>query len=449
MTHPHQQHATRRIIVVGAGIAGLAAAHALAKQGHHVTVLEQDTRVGGRIRTDHLGGMALDTGAAFLAHFYRRTFALIRELRLAPAIAPIPTTAAILRDGRLYRVWPNVRVALTPLISTRSKLALLRVALSILRRYPALDVRDFPRAARFDTRSVAAYSRQFFPEEVLEYVMQPPLAGIFYWTPEHTSQSLLFLALKAVLGVRGIAISTLKGGLEQLPQALATRLDVRLNTGVQHITPDLAGGYRVSAVHQGVRYDFHADGVVCATTASAVPHFIPGLNVAQHAFFRSIAYSSTAVAIFPLDAHLPSDFYSLFLPRREAPSAATALIQSGKIPALPPDRDALLVYANGQIGPRLCAASDADILATLYADICRHVPPYARVPAPASGHVVRWNAALPLFDVGHIQRLRQFAAGDIEQGALVFAGDYLGGPFIEGAILSGEAAAARLQDLLQ
>jgi phytoene dehydrogenase-like protein len=55
-----------RVIVVGAGFAGVGAARLLMTKGYHVTVLEASDRQGGRVKTNHHLGMAIDLGASWL-----------------------------------------------------------------------------------------------------------------------------------------------------------------------------------------------------------------------------------------------------------------------------------------------------------------------------------------------------------------------------------------------
>jgi oxygen-dependent protoporphyrinogen oxidase len=88
-------------------------------------------------------------------------------------------------------------------------------------------------------------------------------------------------------------------------------------------------------------------------------------------------------------------------------------------------------------------------LALLLTDLRQAGAEYEVADRVLFSRAFRWPHALPYFDVGHIRRLSKFAGGEIETGRVVFAGDYLGGPFIEGAVTSGQAAARRLLESFQ
>jgi oxygen-dependent protoporphyrinogen oxidase len=92
---------------------------------------------------------------------------------------------------------------------------------------------------------------------------------------------------------------------------------------------------------------------------------------------------------------------------------------------------------------------DQAIVEALLADLSRAGAAYEVRGHVTSTHVQRWAQALPVFDVGHLQKLKTFAEQPIERAGLVFAGDYLGGPFIEGAVTSGYAAAQSLAAVLR
>src|ERR1039458_6589183 len=91
-------------VVIGAGIAGLTAAHELSKLGYGVIVLEKDQRVGGRIRTEVVDGIPLDVGAGFIANFYENTLQLLKELDLTQFLIPIPGVGAVVRNGHLVQL---------------------------------------------------------------------------------------------------------------------------------------------------------------------------------------------------------------------------------------------------------------------------------------------------------------------------------------------------------
>lgn len=435
----------QHIVVIGAGVAGLAAARRLTAAGARVTVLERGQCVGGRVSTAETEGCHYELGAEFLASFYTRTLALVEELGLGRDLRRIPSSAAILRGGRLHSLWASARVALTPLVSPRDKLALSYLLGSLVRHGPLLDLRAFHRAHPIDDASVSAYAQAHLSDDLLEYVLQPALSGIFYWTPERTSRALLLLVLRAGLSrAAGLQLYTMREGLGQIPRAMAAGLDVRLRAETLAVEPDGAG-FRVRARLAGAPAELRCDGVVCATTASAVPRLMPWLDAERRAFFNAVGYSATAQLAAGTRRRLPRGYYGLLFPRRETPLLASATLQTVKhSQAAPRGRDVLCIHMAGPATAALRECDDDVLAAAMLGELRRLAPRYDPSPHLAFQRVTRCPEALPEFDVGHFRRLQRFARGEIERGGLAFAGDYIGGPFVEGAILSGEQAADRL-----
>jgi len=434
------------VIVIGAGMAGLAAARRLAGAGAMVTVLEKNASAGGRVFSPLHDGVAVDVGAQFLAGFYTETFKLIRELGLGGELVRVPGTAAVLRAGRLHPLWPDARLAFTGLLSTSSKLRLAHTLAQVLIHWRELDFTDFPKAAALDVRSVADYARQALDDDVLDYAVQPLLASLLDWTPEGTSQAMLFVLLKAGLGIR---LFTLREGLQQLPRAMAAKLPVYYDSEVLSIASAPAGSYRLQARVAGRDQDFQADGIVCAVPAPVVAGIFPGLGESQRAFFAEAKYSANLMAVVEVNRRLPINLYAVLFPQREAQSLAAASVQSVKSARLvPPSQDVLVMSPSGPAGQALYDRDDQTVVDKLLADLIAAGPAYDVRAAVTGCRVYRWPQAIPVFDVGHLRRLKTFREQPIETGSLVFAGDYLGGPFIEGAVNSGLAAAERLLERL-
>ncbi|NJN18865.1 MAG: FAD-dependent oxidoreductase [Oscillochloris sp.] len=434
------------MIVVGAGVAGLAAARRLRRAGKRVLVLEQADMVGGRVQTAMIAGCQYELGAEFLASFYTRTLALIAELGLNHELRPIPSRAAVFRAGRLHTLWPNPRVALTRLIRTRNKLSLSYLVGSLMRHNGLLDLQRFARAYPIDDTDVSTYAARHLSDELLEYVLQPALSGIFYWTPERTSRALLLIVLRAGLSrPTGLQLLTLRKGLNQLPQAMAHDLDVRQAVRVRAVER-YSHGFLVRTSGGAAPTELRCAGVVVATTAAVVPQLCPWLDADRLEFFRAVRYSRTAQLTVGA-ANLPQSHYGLLFPRRETPFLASATLQGVKNPhSSPPGREAFCLHMSGPAANALHELDNDRLAALMLSELRRLLPAY--YPGdPLFRQVSRWPEALPEFDVGHFARLQHFAEGAIELPGLTFAGDYVGGPFIEGAIVSGEQAAERLLQL--
>jgi len=256
---------------------------------------------------------------------------------------------------------------------------------------------------------------------------------------------MLFIMLKQAIRARRMGVQG--GGISALPEKLAASVDVRLGAKVDEVRQRPGGGYLVRAVVDGQEHLLTADGIVCATTATQVPLMLPELGPEQHAFFSSIRYSTTVCVALPSGGDCLAPYDGVLFPRRETRQLAAATRRSadGSRYGL---RDVLLLFATSEGACALQDADDETVVSSLVADLLKAMPALHLERNPRSATLRRWPEALPIFDVGHLHALRRFAQGELESGALVFAGDYLGGPFIEGAVTSGLAAAARLLDRL-
>jgi oxygen-dependent protoporphyrinogen oxidase len=433
---------TKHVVVIGGGLAGTSAAHWLVAQGYRVTIIEQHERLGGRIHSHVVHGAAVEMGAGFLTKGYTNLWAFLEQSGLADRLYTQRGSTGVVRDGHITMVTPRT-LAGSQLLSWGAKLQALPVLRQTLRAWRVLDPHDFGAFAQYDIRAVSEMFTGTYGKEFMERAIQPMLNGYFYWTPEHTSQAMLLLLCKAFFSHRTYR---LQGGLQRIPETAAQGSTILLAHTVQ--TVEVSGTQAVIHVrHNGTLRTLTADGVVCATTASVVPKLFPHLTDEQKQFFAAVEYSSGALIARTYNQQATHGDKALVFPRGEGTDLSAVTVSPE--PAAPGKSRMATVktYASGTTGKAWGALSDTALTARLLHEM---EPVRSAVltneSRPVATHVQRWPEALPYFDVGHHKRLHAFEQGDIEDAGqpLVFAGDYLGGPFMEGAFTSGVQAAKRL-----
>jgi oxygen-dependent protoporphyrinogen oxidase len=425
------------VVVVGAGLAGLAAAHELTAAGHETIVLEREDRAGGRVRTTELDGLTVDLGAHFVSPRYATVRRLIAHAGLEPSLRPIGPSycTGVFVDGRFHyldfgRPLEVARyTALSP--AQRARLGLM-----------ALPIARSARAARFfDMASVAAVDcaapQRLLGAEAVERVFAPLSQALCGYSTDQVSLPLLTLGARFPLG-RPL---TLDGGLGTLGPALARRLPVRHGCEVSLVERE---GDRVR-VHAGGAGggSLEADAVVLATTASAALRIWPGAAGPARELLAGTGYSRHFHAYFKTTGHH----------RRTAPDGRPVYMEvfpAGRdrepishisFAATDPAAHAGLVFVAAKPDAVARVGDDEALADALQAQLERlHPELAAEVTARAT---VRWDEKVPLFPRGRarqLARLRERVTGPVQ-----LAGDYLYGPLIEAAALSGVAAARRVR----
>ncbi len=258
-------------MVIGAGLAGLAAARELSLAGVEVLVLEAGDQVGGRVRTDCIDGLRLDRGFQVHNPAYPEASRILdhEALQLHPLAAGIGIR---LPDGRLMRLGdPRKHLgwglrALGP--STGSPAAKARLA-----RYVMHAARQEPGALQQepDISSRAALTQAGISDRLIDHLLAPFLSGVFLEHDLATSRRFMDLVLRSFVHGRP---SLPAAGMQAIPEQLHAALPeqtVRLNSTVVKINNRSVVTQDDGRVRASV--------VVLATDAPAAAELAPGLRV--------------------------------------------------------------------------------------------------------------------------------------------------------------------------
>ena len=225
------------VVVVGAGLAGLACARALTSHGLDVRVLEAGDAVGGRVRTDRVDGYTLDRGFQVLNTAYP---ALRRLVDLdALDLRPFDAAAGIHLDGRRVTVANPVqrpRAAASALglpVGGIGGKAALGLYAGLCATLPVGNLKQ-----RDEVSASEAWRRANIPPDVVNGVLRPFFSGVLLERDMSTSRR--FTDLMVRMFVRGDS-TVPAGGMQRLPEEIAAHLPagtVRLGIRVRSVSPE-------------------------------------------------------------------------------------------------------------------------------------------------------------------------------------------------------------------
>ena len=428
---------TKKIIVVGAGIAGLTAAYTLQKDGFDVEALERNDTAGGRMRSERHGEFVVDRGAQFVASSYRNMRALVDELGLKPQVRRLKTgRGAVLRDGKFVSgnyagfraIWKAKDLGFA------SKLRLPLILNDLRRARGMLDFYAIEKAAPLDDASAYDWVLRRFGREVLDYLIEPPFASTFTVLPENLSRAFVLATINYMFS--GFRLSAFHGGNGLLTQTLAAKLRVRAGVEVARVAQS-ADGAVVTLVSGET---LTADAVIVATPGNHVARLCDTLTPDERRFFGGVRYASSII-VFVMTSTTEADpgVYGLGISCPEGVRLYGMAMENPKEGAVPPGKTMFNCAFSEEYAAELMSKPDSDVIEALHGEL-RKLP--IRGLEKTEAHAVhRWPELVPQFYAGYIRSLAAFKERRDRSDRIFFAGDYLVGPYTEAALTSGLRAA--------
>ena len=465
-----------RVVVVGGGLTGLAAAHRLvsrasaARRPIEVVVLEAKGRIGGSIWTDRADGFVIEGGADSFITNKPWALDLCHELGLGDQIIgtddrnrrsfvvkggkllPVPEGFVLMAPGRLLPLLAS------PILSVRGKLRML------------MDL-VLPRKADDSDESLAAFVRRRLGREALDRLVQPLVGGIYTAEPaelslkatlpqfpamerEHGSliRAAIRQARKAKAGERMASgaryglFASLADGMDTLPNALAAALPpraIRTGAAVRRISrPDPGKPWRVELL-DGPPID--AGGVILTTEAHASARLIDGLDPELALQLRSIPYASSAIVTVAYRrdqvAH-PLDGFGAVVPSIEGRSILAVSFLNVKFPRRAPAGTALMrAFVGGATQPGLFDLEDEELMTLVRGELSTLLGASGE---PILIGVARHSRAMPQYTLGHLDRVAAIRQRAARHSRLILAGNAFGGVGIPDCVRSGQDAASAL-----
>ncbi|MBD3275837.1 MAG: protoporphyrinogen oxidase [Candidatus Marinimicrobia bacterium] len=434
------------VIIIGAGISGLAAAYWIKKAGYSVQILEKSDRAGGSVQTDHQDGYLIEHGP----NSGLETNPLIKKLSEELGILDQMIYANeegnnryIVRDGTLHSLpMAPTKFLSTKLFSTSAKFRVLKEFFT-------------GKADTEKKETVAEFVSRRLGPEFLDYAINPFVAGVFAGDPTELSVRAAFPKLVALEdNYGGIFKGVIKGkrerkkrakageeskqsakmfsyqnGLSTLSDALADvfKDSLTLNTSVTEIAKS-EDTWIVSHSAEGDSATIEADAVLFALPAYSAADLIKSIDTQASNTLGQIPYAK-AVMIYsgykkssvPIDL----DGFGYLVPEKEKLNILGTIWTSTIFPGRAPENYvAFTTFMGGRRQPEKIELDDTQLLAEMKSDFQSLMGIEAD---PEMTFIRRWPRAIPQYTLGHLEREEQMNQFESNNPGLFITGNHRGG----------------------
>ncbi|MEV6265478.1 protoporphyrinogen oxidase [Streptomyces sp. NPDC051784] len=464
MQRPLQRDTTRtgHVVVIGGGIAGLAAAHRLLGSGLRVTVLEATARVGGKLMTGEVAGARVDLGAESMLARRPEAVALATAVGLGDRLQPPATASASVWTRDALRPMPKGHVMGVPgdpsaLSGVLSPEGLARIA----------EERDLTPTEVGDDVAVGSYVADRLGREVVDRLVEPLLGGVYagdaYRISMRAAVPQLFDAVKeggplldGVLRIQeraaarqqtGPVFQGIEGGIGTLPDAVAEAVR---QGGAEILTETPVLGLTRTGTGWDVRTDGRvvtADAVVLSTPAWSASTLLAAECPVASVELAAVEYASMALVTMAFRRadiegnEALRDRSGFLVPPVDGRTIKAATFSSNKwrwVADADPDLFVLRTSVGRYGEEEHLHREDSELVAASLGDLAAATGLTAR---PVGTTVTRWIGGLPQYPVGHLARVARIRDEVAKLPGLRVCGAVYDGVGIPACVASAHRAA--------
>jgi oxygen-dependent protoporphyrinogen oxidase len=459
-----------RVVVVGGGISGLAAAHALVTGPNppQVTVLEGSPRLGGKLAGAAIEGLPVDLGAESVLARRPEAVDLIRAVGLGDDVVHPSTTSAGLWVGDRIRPIPPTVMGVP--VEPSATADVLGDAAAEQVAHEA----ELPAPALTEDVAIGRFVAERMGRAVTDKLIDPLLGGVYAGKAEEISLAAavpdLYARLRTApsllaatadlrdLGRRRAGqpvFAGVVGGIHRIVTALeqdliARGVQIRTKLAVRRISRT-AEGFELEAGPVPAPTYLTADAVVVAVPAAPAARMLSEVVPAASAELATIEYASMAIVTlavrkrdWPADA-VGSGF---LVPSVEGRTIKASTYSHAKWAwSAEAGGDLAVLRASvGRLGEEyVLQRSDEELVALAAADLATAIGLRAEV---VGSLVTRWGGGLPQYAVGHLDRVDRVEAAVADVPGLAVCGAAYRGVGIAACVASGGKAATRVREHL-
>ena len=448
-------NAQRDVVIIGAGISGLAAAAWLHDKGLSCSILEAEAYPGGVMRSEKHEDYLIETGPNSLLDTSPCIAELIELSGLQDEVVQANSQAKkryIVKNGDLQPLPMNpIAFLRTPLFSASAKLRLFKEP--FVKPLPADE-----------DESIADFVRRRLGDEFLDYAIDPFVAGVYAGDPEQLSVGAAFAKLKKIEAEHGSLIRgairgrrerkertekskssahmlSFRKGLGQLPEALAEKLNQQItyhaaHLQITHAPEETDSNWHITFSHKGNQEKLQARHVIVTTPSMKLHGITSGTLQQACKSLQKISYAPIVIVSTGFkreDVNHSLDGFGYLVPKKEKRQILGTLWNTTIFPDRAPAGHVLLTnFIGGSRQPELVALKDEQLIQLTLNELSQLL---GTRNDPSFVHLRKYEHAIPQYTLGHDQHQKTIDQIEQDFSGLHFAVNYRDGVSVSDCIV--------------